>query len=102
MIKSAISLYQFNQELALNSLKEMTRNHNPAVRMNTILALSEISSPETVEILLNLIDEPDYPVKKTLLEALLKLRENPSLSEETRQKISSALREEKLKREWIF
>ncbi len=102
MIRAAISLYQFNPELALKTLKEMVASSNPAIRINTILALSEISSSEAVKILLDLITETDDSVKKVLLSVLLQLKEKSSLAEDIRQKISSTLKEEKLKKEWIF
>jgi len=102
MIKAAISLYQFNSELALRSLKQTLKHDNPAVRLNTVLALAEIGNSETVELLLGILSESDFGVKRTLLEVLTKLKNNSLLPENIRQKIFSVLKEEKLKREWIF
>lgn len=102
MLKAAVSLYQFNPELAIKSLKEMLKHDNPAVRLNTVLALAEIGSIETVDLLLSILPESDFGVKRTLLELLNKLKSNSLLPESTRQKITLALTEEKKKKEWIF
>lgn len=102
MVKAAVSLHQFNSELALKSLKTMLKHENPAVRLNTVLALAEIGNPEIIDLLLGILSEPDFGVKRTLLEVLNKLKNNPLLPEKTGQKIILALNEEKKKKEWIF
>lgn len=102
MLKAAVSLYQFNPELALKSLKAMLKHENPAVRLNTVLALGEIGSAQTVSLLVDMLSDPDFGVKRTLLEILSKLKNNSFLPENIRQKIILALSEEKKKKEWIF
>ncbi|MFH1369032.1 MAG: HEAT repeat domain-containing protein [Elusimicrobiota bacterium] len=103
----AQNLHDYAPAAAMNFLKQMMTNENPLVRANVVLALSRISKSDTIELLLNLIEDKDDIVKREVIKnlKLIKRRVDAGtleISETHKTRIQSLLDDELTKGEWIF
>ncbi|MFH1823803.1 MAG: HEAT repeat domain-containing protein [Candidatus Firestonebacteria bacterium] len=98
------ALYKYNPNKALQILKEMSKNKNRVVRLNAAWGLGEIGSDLSAEILLNLINDVDYHVKRVVLKFLQKIlktnKDNLPVSLSAR--ISKELTDVKIKEGWVM
>ena len=101
---AAKTLYKYNHEKALEILESMGKSKDRFERLNAVFALGEISDVETSKILLTLIDDSDYHVKRNVLKFLQKTIKTKKelFEEELFVKISKKLTEIKIKEGWII
>ncbi|MFH1075000.1 MAG: HEAT repeat domain-containing protein [Candidatus Firestonebacteria bacterium] len=101
---AAKTLYKYNHEKALYILKGMGKSKNRFERLNSVFALGEIGDMESSKILLSLIEDRDYHIKRNVLKFLQKIiRTKKEIFEaELFEKISKKLTEIKIKEGWII
>ncbi|OGF44321.1 MAG: hypothetical protein A2452_05875 [Candidatus Firestonebacteria bacterium RIFOXYC2_FULL_39_67] len=101
---AAKTLYKYNHEKALEILKSMGKSKERFERLNAVFALGEIGDAETSKILLSLIEDNDYHVKRNVLKFLQRTIKTKKeiFQEELFEKISKKLTEIKIKEGWII
>jgi len=103
----AQNLYEYAPGAAIDFLQKMSVNDNPLIRSNIVMALSQIASPETLEILFKLFKDNDSRVKREVIKNLNSLKQKigagvAQIEKASEARIAELLGEEKTKGEWIF
>ena len=103
----AENLYDTNPGEALTFLSSMIENKNPAVRVNSVYALTQIVHPDTIEMLISLTNDPDIKVKAEALKNVKRLSDKVDtrdivLEASLHARLKKALLDEKAKSEWIL
>ena len=101
---AAKTLYKYNSDKALDILKSMGKSKDRFERLNAVFALGEVGDVATSKILLSLIDDIDYHVKRNVLKFLQKtIRTKKEIFEqELLKEIIGRLTEIKIKEGWII
>ncbi|MEM4368590.1 MAG: HEAT repeat domain-containing protein, partial [Candidatus Anstonellales archaeon] len=101
------TLYQINPEKALFVINKMLNHPSDIVKANLAYSLAEIANELTIEMLFKLYQEKNPIVKQEALRQLIRLEKKIKnneieISEETKNKIITKVKEEKSKGEWLF
>ncbi len=103
----SLDLYKTSPSACFEFLKEMASNPNPLVRANIAKALSNLAKPESIELLLVLVEDPFDKVKREALRELKNLKNKidsgkVTLSPAYFERIKKAIEDEKSAARWIF
>ncbi len=83
---AAKAIYKIDKTLSINTIKDMLKNESKRMRSSAIWVLGEVSSQETLDIILNIEDEDDEILKYNIKVALTKIISNKELIVDEKQK----------------
>jgi HEAT repeat protein len=87
---------------ALSTLRKLSKDKDPWVRMNLVWALEKMDEPEPLEIGIGMLDDPDSRVQREVLKMLKSKSTNPRVQADVRQRLEEMLKRVRRERGWII
>ena len=104
MTISIKTIMNVNKEDALNNIKRLSKNENSRLRYDCVKIIENILTPETLKILLDMLDDSDFEVKRAVIMLISNINKLhlPEIPMNMRVNMQKRLSEEKLKNGWII
>jgi len=102
VITAATNLYKYDAMKALSTLRKLSKDKDPWVRMNLVWALEKMDEPEPLEIGIGMLDDPDSRVQREVLKMLKSKSTNPRVQADVRQRLEEMLKRVRRERGWII
>jgi HEAT repeat protein len=98
-----IGLYQTSSEAALKFLEQLLKDPKPVVRMSIVEALVRIATPETLDIMLKMLKDPDFNVQREVIKGLKTIlaEKIEQVPDAYRKKIQASLEQEVEQGGWV-
>lgn len=104
MTISIKTIMNVNKDDALNNIKRLSESENARLRYDCVKIIENILTSETLEILIKMLDDSDYEVKKAVITLANDIFKSPlpKVPPDVLARIKKRLTEEKLKNGWII
>ena len=102
VITAATNLYKYDAMKALSTLRKLSEDKDPWVRINLVWALEKMDEPEPLEIGIGMLDDPDTRVQREVLKMLKSKSINPRVQADVRQRLEEMLKRVRRERGWII
>ena len=102
VITAAANLYKYDATKALSTLRKLSKDKDPWVRINLVWALEKMDEPEPLEIGIGMLDDPDSRVQREVLKMLKSKSTNPGVQADARQRLEEMLKRIRRERGWII
>jgi len=102
VITAATNLYKYDAMKALSTLRKLSRDNDPWVRINLVWALEKMNNPEALEIGIEMLDDPDTRVQREVLKMLKSKSTNPGVQADVRHRLEEILKRVRRERGWII
>ena len=104
MTLSIKTIMHLNKNDAVNNIKRLSRSENARIRYDCVKIIENIVTPETLEILIKMLDDSDREVKRAVIMLMNNVCKSPlpKIPSDMLADIKKRLTEEKLKNGWII
>ena len=102
-IEALKALYQFDKERSLRLLRALALKQDPAVRLKAAITLADISTVESLSVILGMVYDDDLKVRKAVLKKLTDVRNKKSVpSKVFNDKLTYLIDEIRKRERWII
>ena len=104
MTLSIRTIMNVNKNDALNNIKRLSKNENARLRYDCVKIIENVLTPETLKILIDMLDDSDCEVKRAAIMLLSNINKLhlPEIPLNMLSEVQKRLAEEKLKNGWVI